>query len=115
MTTVAGNASDHTTTDQAASPCFITCIRIWGRRAVLDGDMHGLLRRFLRQAMVVIIATVLLVTACSPRGAQHEFSRSTSAVTPTVTAGGPTTSTPGEAQFLVPDLVGGAANVPRTL
>lgn len=82
---------------------------------MLDGDVHGLLRRSVRQAMVVIIATVLPVTACSPWGEQHESSRSTSAVTPTVTVGGPTTSTSGEAQFLVPDLVGGAANVPRTL
>jgi hypothetical protein len=45
----------------------------------------------------------------------RESSRSTSAVTPTVSAGGPTTLTSGEAQFLVPDLVGGAANVSRTL
>jgi hypothetical protein len=65
--------------------------------------------------MVGVTASVLLVTACSPWGDQHESSRSTSAATPAVTTGVPTSPTSGEAQFLVPDLVGGVANVPRAL
>ncbi len=67
--------------------------------------------------MVVVIATLLLVTACSSRGDQRESSGSTSAAKPPVTVGGSTTPapTPGDAQFLVPDLVGGVADVPRTL
>ena len=79
---------------------------------MLDGDKPWLPRRSVRQTMVAVIATVLLVTACSPWGNERESPSSTS-----VTAGGPASPTPapGEAQFLVPDLVGGVADVPRTL
>ncbi|MDT5356879.1 MAG: hypothetical protein QOJ56_5411 [Mycobacterium sp.] len=74
-------------------------------------------RRSIALSIAVAIATVLLVTACSPSGDQRQPSRSTSAATPAITSGGPTTSAvaPGEAQFLVPDVVGGLANVPQTL
>jgi hypothetical protein len=63
------------------------------------------------------MAIVLLVVGCSGWAGEHDSSRSNSAITPAITPNGPTiVATPGETQpAFAPDVVGGVANVPRTL
>jgi hypothetical protein len=86
-------------------------------RAVLDAEKRGSQWRLTRQGIVAVVAILLLVAACSHWADKRESFGGTAAATPANTVGGPTssTSTTGKTEFLRPDLVGGVANVPRTL
>lgn len=85
---------------------------------MLESAKRALRRCPTRRAVVGVVATLLLVAACSQWADEHESSHSSPAVTTTVTSRGPTISTSLTAAAQPPlglDVVGGVANVARTL